>query len=41
MGLLKEMKGKGCPINGTAPRVSCKVFEGNSGALEMAQVHKY
>jgi hypothetical protein len=41
MGLLKEMKTKGFPIQGTTPRVSCKVFEDNSGALEMAQVHKY
>ncbi|GFH52929.1 hypothetical protein CTEN210_09405 [Chaetoceros tenuissimus] len=41
MNLLKEMKEQGFPIESTTPQVKCKVFEDNSGALEMAKVHKY
>jgi hypothetical protein len=41
MELLKEMKALGFPIRKTKPRVHCKVFEDNSGALEMARTHKY
>jgi hypothetical protein len=41
MELIKEMKKKHFPIGQTTPKVHCKVFEDNSGALEMAQVHKY
>jgi hypothetical protein len=41
MELLKEMKGFGFPIRRTKPKVHCKVFEDNSGALEMAKTHKY
>ena len=36
------MKGHGFPIKSARPKVHCKVFEdNNSGALEMAKVHKY
>jgi hypothetical protein len=41
MELLKEMKKRGYPISTTQARVHCRVFEDNSGALEMAKVHKY
>ncbi len=40
MELLKELKKKKFPIRSTVPNVHCKVFEDNSGALEMATVHK-
>lgn len=40
MELAKEMKNKGFNIGSTQPRVHCKVFEDNSGALEMATIHK-
>ena len=39
--LLKEMQQHGFAVNSTAPKVTCKVFEDNSGALEMARVHKF
>jgi Reverse transcriptase (RNA-dependent DNA polymerase) len=41
MRLLREMKKRGYPIVTTQARVHCRVFEDNSGALEMAKVHKY
>ena len=41
MELLKEMKKLGFPIRSTVPKMHCKVFEDNSGALEMATTHKY
>ncbi|KAI2502092.1 hypothetical protein MHU86_12322 [Fragilaria crotonensis] len=41
MELLKEMKDRAYPISTTQARVHCRVFEDNSGALEMARVHKY
>jgi hypothetical protein len=41
MQLLKEMKRRGFPINAPQARVHCHVFEDNSGALEMARIHKY
>ena len=41
MELLKEMKRHKFPVMGTTPKVHCKVFEDNSGALEMAKTHKY
>jgi hypothetical protein len=28
-------------IDATIPKVKCRVFEDNSGALEMAKTHKY
>ena len=41
MELLKEMKHLGFPISKSKPKIHCKVFEDNSGALEMAKTHKY
>jgi hypothetical protein len=41
MELLKEMKQLKFPIKQTKPQIHCKVFEDNSGALEMAKTHKY
>ena len=41
MQLMHEMKLQGFPITSTTPKVKCKVFEDNSGALEMATTHKY
>jgi hypothetical protein len=41
MQLLKEMKLEGFPIVTPQARVHCHVFEDNSGALEMAKIHKY
>ena len=41
MQILQEMKECGFPVGSTTPRVHCKVFEDNSGALEMAKVHKH
>jgi hypothetical protein len=41
MRLLEEMKGLGFPISKTTSDIHCKVFEDNSGALEMARVHKF
>ena len=39
--LLKELKENGFPINRSQASVHCRVFEDNSGAIEMAKVHKY
>ena len=41
MNLLDEMKGKGFPIKSSRAKLHCKVFEDNSGALEIAKVHKF
>jgi transposase InsO family protein len=41
MELLKEMKRMKFPIRSTTPQVHCKVFEDNSGALEIATTHKF
>lgn len=41
MELLKELKTKGFPINSSKASTHCRVFEDNSGALEMAKIHKY
>ena len=41
MELLKEMKKLKFPILSTKPKLHCKIFEDNSGALEMAKTHKY
>ncbi|KAI2512019.1 hypothetical protein MHU86_2307 [Fragilaria crotonensis] len=41
MELLKELKKNGYPITTAKATVHCKVFEDNSGALEMAKTHKY
>ena len=40
MELAKEMKQNGFDIGTTQPKVHCKVFEDNSGALEIATIHK-
>ena len=41
MELLKEMRNEGFDVTGTKAKVHCKVFEDNSGALEMAKTHKF
>ena len=41
MNILKEMDGLGIPVPGCKPTVSCRVFEDNSGALEMAVNEKF
>ena len=41
MELLKEMKLTGLPVTPADADVHCQVFKDNSGAIEMAQVHKY
>jgi hypothetical protein len=40
MQLLEEFKGRGYPVVSTKPRVHCKAFEDNSGALELARLPK-
>ena len=40
MHLVLEMKGYGFPVLCTEPYVYCKVFEDNSGALELARLPK-
>jgi hypothetical protein len=40
MNLIKEIKSKGFSIICTKPHVYCKVFEDNSGALELARLPK-
>ena len=41
MQLLNEMSAQGIKINHATPKIKCKVFEDNSGALEMTKTHKY
>jgi hypothetical protein len=41
MGLIAELQQEGFNFNNNVPIVSCKAFEDNNGALEMATVHKY
>jgi hypothetical protein len=41
MHLPKEMKTMGFPITGANAKMHCQVFEDNSGALEIAKIHKY
>ncbi|CAJ1970060.1 unnamed protein product [Cylindrotheca closterium] len=41
MNLLKEMKRHGIPVLDHRPKVHCRVFEDNGGALEMAKIHKW
>ena len=41
MGLLSEMKAHSFIDQVEQPKIYCEVFEDNSGALEMAQIHKY
>ena len=40
MDLIKKMKERNIPVICTAPYVYCKVFEDNSGALELARLPK-
>jgi hypothetical protein len=41
MELIKELQMKGFDYQATNPRVHCRVFEDNSGAIELATVHRY
>ena len=41
MSITREMKELGFPVLSTTPQVHCKAFEDNSGAVELATVHKY
>ena len=41
MNLLNEMQQMGCVSKKAKPEVKCKAFEDDSGALEMAKVHKH
>ena len=41
MNVLKEMKDYGYDIKATVPTVHCQVFEDNTGAIEIATVHKH
>ena len=41
MQLLKDLKRSGFPIAPTTLKVTCRVFEDNSGSLEMVTVHKH
>ena len=42
MNLLKEMKSRDIKhLSSHKAKVSCRVFEDNSGALHMAKIHKY
>ena len=41
MELLSEMKRHGFGITKSKAQVHCKVFEDNSGAVEMARIHKF
>jgi hypothetical protein len=41
MKVQKEMKGILFLVQTMTPKVHCRVFEDNSGALEMATTHKY
>jgi hypothetical protein len=37
---IDEMRNLGFKVHPTIPKVHCQVFEDNSGALEMARIHK-
>ena len=41
METLDEMQKKKFPISSSKGKIKCRLFEDNSGALEMAKVHKY
>ena len=41
MQLLEELQQFGFQVSSKVAEVKCEVFEDNSGALEMAKVHKY
>ena len=40
MQLLDEARGRGIRVTTELPRIHCKLFEDNSGAIELATVHK-
>jgi len=40
MNLLKEMQSCGIPIAKTTPKIYCKLFEDNAGAIQLAKVPK-
>jgi hypothetical protein len=41
MELLKELQGAGFGITAATPQVHCRVYEDNSGALEIAREYKF
>ena len=41
MNLFEEMKTMGMPVRESTAKVHCRVFEDNSGALEIAKIAKY
>ena len=41
MELVQELKENGFDYSAVTPKVHCKVFEDNSGAVEIATVHKF
>ena len=41
MEMLKEMKALDYPVCDATAQIHCKVFEDNSGAVEIAREHKY
>ena len=41
MQLIEKMYSHGIKTIQAPPKIKCKVFEDNSGALEMAKIHKY
>ena len=41
MNLLNQMKEKGIAVSTNAAKVRCRVFEDNTGALEIAREEKY
>jgi hypothetical protein len=41
MRLVRELSLTGFEMNNDLPKIHCRVFEDNSGALEMAKVHKF
>jgi hypothetical protein len=41
MQLLRELKDTGFPVEDYLPKVTCRVCEDNSGAMEMARAFKY
>ena len=40
MNLLQELKDEGFTVTSPIPKIHCKAFEGNSGALELAKTPK-
>ena len=41
MNIIKEIESMGIALNTIKTKISCKVFEDNSGALEMVTTHKF